>query len=389
MFRILYARVQYCIFTSVQKGMKRMEFTYFTPAKVIFGKDCIRKNPSAMAGLGKKALIVSGHHAAKATGALDDCIAALSANGQQYEVYDKVTPNPTVDVIYEGAGMIESEGCDFVLCIGGGSPMDAGKAMALIAAQKIPAEELFAGHYTMNVLPIVAVPTTAGTGSEVTKASIITNDAAKTKSSITFEGIFPKVAYCDSRYLGQLNHKTQVNTVVDALSHALEGFLAKKASPVSDVLAGTAIRLITPCLKDLKEGTVTSEENDQLLLASTLAGMVIANTGTTAGHGLGYSLTYFRHIDHGRANGLVLPALFRFYEKKGVSKLYDALAFMGMKEVREFTDCIDGLMGDRETFTDDELKQYTEIAAKSGNVKNGIIPVNKEEILSIYRDAFS
>ena len=363
-----------------------MEFFYHTPTKIYFGEGCIRHNASAISGLGKKPLIVTGHHSAKASGALDDILDALGQNGQGYAVYDSVEPNPTVDMVYDGVRKLKEEACDCVIAIGGGSPMDTGKAIALAASQDIPREKLFSSKYSLEVMPIVAVPTTAGTGSEVTKGSIITNDEAKTKSAITFEGIYPAVAYCDGRYLSGLSHRTMVNTVVDALSHAIEGYLGSKADPITDVLAEKSIRTIITCMDDLESDSLDDTELQALLLASTLAGLVIANTGTSAVHAMGYELTYFRHIDHGRANGLLLAALFRFYQRKGVSRLSDVIGFMGMKDIDEFASLMDRLLGEKEQFTDDELQMYASIAIKAGNIANSIVPPDEAELLEMYRE---
>lgn len=115
-----------------------MNIQFFMPTKVMMGKDCIAANAGELAALGKKALIVTGRASAKANGSLADVIAALSANGQEFEIYDKVMSNPTIDCVYDGANAARKAGADFIVAIGGGSPMDAAKGIALLARQDIP-----------------------------------------------------------------------------------------------------------------------------------------------------------------------------------------------------------------------------------------------------------
>ncbi len=365
-----------------------MNFSFYMPARVYFGENCIRENREALKGLGQKALVVTGRHAAKAVGALDDVAAALEANGQAYVLFDQVTPNPTMDLVYRGAEIARQEACDFVICIGGGSPMDSGKAIALLAGEDLPPERLFTGPYTGQVLPIAAVPTTAGTGSEVTKASIITNDAAKTKSSINYEGIFAAVSFCDGRYTQSLKHATTMDTVVDALSHAVEGFLNVHASPLTDLLAGESIRRICAALPAAAADTLTLKDRENLLYASTLAGMVIANTGTTAVHAMGYELTYFKETPHGRANGYLLPALFRFYEEKQEKKLKQCLSYLGMETTEEFQVQMEQLLGRPEyRLTAEEIRTYAEIAIQAGNIKNCSTTPNKGDLVRMYTRA--
>jgi len=206
-----------------------VSYGYYLPTRIIAGKDCIIQNRDLFRSLGKKALIVTGAHSAKRNGSLSDVITALEATGVSYFVFDKVMSNPTIACVYEGAEVARVNQCDMIIAIGGGSPMDAGKAIALLAAQEIAEENLFAGNYTDQVLPMAFVPTTAGTGSEVTQYAILTNDQAQTKTSIASDLLFPNVAFLDAKYTENLPTETTINTAIDALSHAVEGMLSVKA----------------------------------------------------------------------------------------------------------------------------------------------------------------
>ncbi len=361
-----------------------MNISFKMPAKVLMGRGIVRKSAGELKGLGKKALIVTGAHSAKANGSQDDVIAALTQNGQGYAVYDKVMSNPTIASVYDGAALARKEGCDFVVAIGGGSPMDAAKAIALLSCQDIPESELFSGRYSADVLPMVHIPTTAGTGSEVTPYAVLTNDAAQTKASLASPMLFPQVALLDAGYTQGLPLHVTINTAVDALSHAVEGMLTVRACAMTDLLAAESIKNISYCFDAMKQNALTYEFREKLLYASMLGGMVIANTGTTIVHPMGYPLTYFKHTDHGRANGLLLPAFFEYLLKNGVEKLTQILSLMGFMSVDAFRNTMNELLGEKEKLTKQEIADYSKIAVKAKNIGNTIVPPTEQDIASMY-----
>jgi len=365
-----------------------MNIAYKMPTKVIMGEDCVRTNASLIAGMGSKALIVTGAHSAKANGSQDDAITALTQNGQGYAVYDKVTSNPTIACAYDGAAFAKAQGCDFVIAIGGGSPMDAAKAIALLTRQDVPEPSLFSGQYNPDVLPMVHIPTTAGTGSEVTPYAILTNHSAQTKMSLASPLLFPNIALLDARYMSTLSLKVTVNTAIDALSHAVEGMLTVRANVMTDIMAAEAIKNIAFCIGALKQNALTPDIREKLLYASMLGGMVIANTGTTVVHAMGYPLTYFKDIDHGRANGLLMAAFFGFLQKRVPEKVSEILSLMGFISVEAFKSTMNELIGEKESFADQEFAQFSEIVIKAKNVDNTIIPPSKNDIIGMYKASF-
>lgn len=371
-----------------------IQFKYFMPTKLVMGKDCITKNSELFKSLGKKAMLVTGAQSAKKNGSEKDVIVALESVGISYLVYDQVVSNPTISCVYEGARLARENQVDFIIAIGGGSPMDAGKAIALLAVQDIPKENLFSGPVTDKILPLALVPTTAGTGSEVTQYSILTNDRAMTKTSIASDLLFPDIAFLDAKYTENLPVITTINTAIDALSHAVESMLSVRSSLFSDSLAMESIRLIMNCLPELKtaleaesEVRISRHTREQLLLASCIAGMVIAQTGTTIVHSMGYSLTYFKDIDHGRANGLLLSEYLRFVEKVEPDLADRILKAMNLADVRTFEKLINNLLGGKEEFTREELNNYSKIAIKAKNIGNCIVQPTEEDICEMFKQA--
>ncbi len=362
-----------------------MNVNFYMPTKVIMGLGCVINQKESMRGLGKKAMLVTGKNSAKANGSQEDVIQVLTGMGIDYVVYDQVMSNPTIDCVYEGAALAKKEQVEFIISIGGGSPMDAGKAIALLAAQEVTRENLFSGQYEQKVLPMVHIPTTAGTGSEVTPYAILTNDQAQSKTSMASSVLFPTIAYCDPTYMKSLSKTVTINTAIDALSHAVEGMLSKRATILTDALAKESIGYLMQNVEALKAGSLSPEQRGDLLYASTLAGMVIAHTGTTAVHSMGYSLTYFRDIDHGRANGLLLANFMRFVEKSNDTLIQRILSSMSLTSVDQFAKELEELLGEKESLSDEEIESFASIAFNAKNIINCAVIPSKEDLIDIYK----
>ena len=363
-----------------------MNFEYYMPTKVVMGRDCVKKQAGLLAPLGRHALIVTGR-SAEENGALDDVLFALGANGQQATVFCRVTPNPGIPCIREGIALLKSAGADFVVAIGGGSPMDAAKAIALLSVQERTDEHIFDGGYAPEALPMAHIPTTAGTGSEVTPYSVLTNDVRQTKTSLSSPALFPRVAFLDGKYMARLSPEISLNTALDALSHAMESMLSRSATPLSDTLSEEAIGLIVPLLGKAQNGSMTLEERDTMLYASTLAGMAIAQSGTTAVHGMGYALTYFHNIPHGRANALLLGETLRLCEEKKVRALPRILAACRMT-LDGVTFLLDSLVGKREEIGKEELEAFAVQAAQNKNIQKSVYEPTPDEVRRIYLRSF-
>jgi alcohol dehydrogenase class IV len=370
-------------------------YKYYMPTRVIMGKGCIIQNNEVFKTLGKKALIVTGAQSAKRNGSEKDVKTALEAAGIRYLVFDKVMSNPTISCVYEGVKIARENGVDFIIAIGGGSPMDAGKAIALLTAQNIPEENLFSGPYENKVLPMALVPTTAGTGSEVTQYSILTNDKGQTKTSIASDLLFPTVAFLDAKYTKDLPVETTINTAIDALSHAVESMLSVRASTISNTLASESIRMIMDCVPDMLQALESGpevrfnpEKREKLLQASYMAGMVIAQTGTTVVHSMGYSLTYFKDIDHGRATGLLLGEYLRLVEKVQPDLIGRILRAMNLSGVDSFQNLMNSLLRKIEDLSFEEICTYSKIAIQARNIPNCVVMPKEEDIREMFERSF-
>ena len=367
---------------------------YLMPTKMITGRDCILENSSLFKGYGNKAMIVTGRNSAKVNGSQADVTAALDKEGIEWFLYDKVMSNPTVACAYDGAKASREGGAAFIIAIGGGSPIDGAKAMALLAVDPVDESELFNNARHTKALPLIAVPTTAGTGSEVTQYSMLMNDVLETKSALATPVLFPQITFLDAKYMTDLPLTVTINTAIDALSHSVEGMLAMRANTVSDALAKESISLVMDVLPTLKKlqkegGELSHEDRDKLLLGSSLGGMVIAQTGTTAVHAMGYSLTYFRDIDHGRANGLLLGHFMELVEKSAPDLIAKVLKAMDLESVAAYTQLMDDLLLDKEEMTSDEIDKFSHKAIVTPNIKNCIVTPTREELAQVFTLAFA
>ena len=360
-----------------------MQFKFHMPVKAYFGEGCISKNGGEFAKYGRKAIIVTGGRSAKLSGALADLCAALELQGIEYTIYDKVRNNPTLDNVREGGATARQYGAGFVVGIGGGSPLDAAKAVAVLAVNDIEPEQLFTNDFANRPLPIIAIPTTAGTGSEVTPYSILTRTDKQTKISFGTPDTFPAIAYLDPRYTESQPLEVTVNTAVDALSHSIEGYLGKRRTEATDILAREGIRLFGSCLGSLRSGNINLETREELLYASMLGGMVIAHTGTTIIHGIGYNYTYFNGIPHGKANGYLIAEYLRFNYEHARDRIDDILRLMDLKSLEELDKVLTELIGEAPTLTDEEIKRYAAITMTQRSTATNIRPVEARDIEQI------
>ena len=372
------------------------------------GENCINEQRNLFSALGKKAFIVTGKNSARINGAYDDVVKALEANNQKHVLYDRVTANPAEVCVCEAGKLARETQCDFVVGIGGGSPMDAAKAAAVLALNDISKEELFTLGFK-SALPNIAVPTTAGTGSETTQYSVLvdtTEADGKTpkpkgpaKRSISSALMFPQIAFLDAKYMKYLNRDLTVHTAIDALTHAIEGMLTLRANYISDVLAAESMTMLLDCMNDLlafpeDPSSFSMEKREKLLLASCIAGMEIAQSGTAAPHSMGYHFTLNWGTDHGRANGLLLKSfLLLCQEKEKVLQKNDPSfrpripklrAALGM-DLEKLFDIVEELLGKREKASEDEITGWCAFPMK--NAANTYTLPDKEEIERMFRES--
>ncbi|MBR1829809.1 MAG: iron-containing alcohol dehydrogenase [Atopobiaceae bacterium] len=283
---------------------------YFMPTRLYAGSDCVALHASELCALGSACELVTSKHAAKASGALDDVAKAFAEAGIDYVVWDGVTENPPVSACAEAGRFASEHDAQFICGIGGGSALDAAKAVAVFAANpSLDEAGFYAKAWEKAPLPIVLVGTTAGTGSEVTKVSVLTDVAAR-KHSIHDDRLYAAVAFGDSRYTHTCAPAVTLSCGVDVLAHAAESYFSRKADEISRAFAVRAIRLAMEPLAAAALGKeLGAEMRRQLYEASILGGLAINTTGTCFPHNVGYYLTENYGVAHGFACATFLPAM--------------------------------------------------------------------------------
>ena len=300
-------------------------------------KIIIKNHQKELVVFGDTCLIVTGKRGSKINGSLDDVTKVLKDNKIIYYIFDEVEENPSLQTINKAYLQYKDKDIKFVIGIGGGSPMDAGKAVAVMLHYHFDdVYKLLEKDVIHKNLPFIAIPTTCGTGSEVTGASVITNDRRKTKQSIGYR-VYPEIALIDSKYLYSLPEQVLINSSVDALGHLIESYISSKATDFSNMIALEGLR-VWGLNKDnlLNPKNLTKKDYDNLMLASVYGGMAIAHCGTTLPHGLSYTLTYNLGIPHGNAVGYFTYGYLKYADQKDVKTVLDLIGFKNLKELRDY-----------------------------------------------------
>ena len=340
-----------------------MDFNLSIPVKVISSKGAVKNNALLLSDFGKRCLIVTGGKSAVLSGALEDMKTALEISGVGYEVFDKITPNPYIEDCHAAGVLARETGAEFIVGIGGGSALDAAKAVAVYAANEsfLPFDIYEKGERNI-ALPIILVGTTAGTGSEVGSVAVLSNKKDERKKSICAPDCAPKLTFADSTYTHSVPYSVTVSTALDALSHAIEGYYSPKCTDIPTMFAEKAIPLIWEGLKFLEKEKKNPDEKmrERLYYGSLYAGITLSYCGTAFPHPLGYILTENFKVPHGTACAAFMPELFL----RGVRFEHDkSRKLMNLMKTNsaEFFDVIRNLcdLGDI-SFTEEELSAWCE-----------------------------
>ncbi|MEY8391872.1 iron-containing alcohol dehydrogenase [Lachnospiraceae bacterium] len=363
----------------------------YMPTNIYSERNCVRNHKRELASLGKKALLVTGKHSSRRNGSLEDVETALQEEKVPFVLFDGIEENPSVETVMRAAELGREEQVDFVVGIGGGSPMDAAKAIALMIANPQEDERILFAPKELQALPTAAVPTTAGTGSEVTPYAILTLHSHKTKQSISHK-IYPRLALIDSRYLKTADQETLINTAVDALSHVLESYLNTNANSYNRMYSEKGLSLFAELREELmmcrrQNGNPAAVLSDQaferLMQFAVTAGMAITHTGTSIPHGLSYPLTYEMQVPHGKAAGIFLPGFLASYQRK--EEVLSVLKRMGFASLEAFTAYLDELLGKVEIPEGLWIEDVKAVLSNQAKLKNYPFEIGREALYAFRR----
>ncbi|NCB62017.1 MAG: iron-containing alcohol dehydrogenase [Clostridia bacterium] len=376
-----------------------MEFSYFMPVRLVFGTGVTEQLGAKAKEYGKHALIVTGRNSTKKTGLLDRVIALLKKEGIESTVFDQVEPNPLTTTVMAGAALARQSGCDLVVGLGGGSMMDAAKAVAFCAVNDGDINEYISCQKSgTGCLPILLVPTTCGTGSEANPFAVLTNPETMDKKSLWGDLLYPKVSFVDPELMKTMPPDVLAAVGFDALSHNMEGYLATRAQPITDCLALHGISLSVKSLSKVYAGTGTQEDWENITLASLLGGIVLNTAGVGGGHGMEHPVSGRFNVVHGKGLAALTPPIFRHsYSSK--PERYAAISrLLGGKDesdcaegVERFLDAIHLRCKLRDIGVEESgIEWMTDncINVFAGSMRNHTKAFTREEVNEIYHEAF-
>lgn len=361
-----------------QKEIKDMML--FMPTIVFSEDDCVKNHGSELSLMGKKAMIVTGKKSSRINGSLDDVENALKERNIPYIIFDEIEENPSVETVMRAREKGIEEKVDFVIGIGGGSPLDASKAIALMIANPDKDENILYDSTPLPYIPVACIPTTCGTGSEVTPYSILTLHKQRTKKSISHK-IYPTVAFIDGRYLKTASRNYLVSTAVDALAHLVESYLNTNSNELNKIYSREGLIMWGSLKEKLLTNKITEEDYNKLMHASMIAGMAITHTGTSLPHGLSYMITYELGIPHGKAVGMFLGGYVSVYKDKTQSE--EVLSLLGFESCEAFKNYLGEILGDVELPEGMMEKNADLILSNKAKLKNYPFNITREEILSM------
>lgn len=308
-----------------------INFDYYMPVKLLFGAKKVLNVGEIAKQYGKKALIVTGKNSTKRTGLLDKVKTYLQKEGVTSVVFDKVPSNPLTTTAEEGTRVAKEEKCDLVISLGGGSSIDTGKAIAFLVKNDGNISEYIFGKQGEEALPIIAITTTAGTGSEANKFAVLTNPENNDKKSLKTPLIYPKVAIIDPELMTTLPRRIAASTAIDALCHAMEAYVANRSTPMSEIMALKAIKLISENIERVYEDSNDVEAFGAIALANTLGGMVIDASGVALAHGLEHPISGLLNVAHGEGLAAVIVNWAKFSYKSSMKKFSNIAKALGEK----------------------------------------------------------
>jgi len=384
------------------------DFNYFQPTEIRFGCGRLSEVGAAVSRWGKRCLLVSVPEFPEFSSVFKRIKDFLKVSGVDVAHFDGVIPNPTTAVITAGARLAKEHRADVVLGLGGGSSMDAAKAIAVEATHPGTAwDYLFFREKqpTAATLPVVTVTTTSGTGSQVTQVAVVTNPAEKNKSALYNSFLYPKTSIVDPELVRTAPPSVTASTGFDVFAHAFESYINPAGTPYTDLMALEAIRLATRYLPKAVADGNNLEARTWMAWADTLAGLCIANSGVTLPHGIGMAMSgLYPQVAHGRALAAVYPAMMRYTfsaaepEFAAVARILDPslVALSDSEAARRSGEAVDRFLKDISLWTrledlgipEAEVRRLAEASLILPDYKNHPKVADVEEVFDLLNKSF-
>lgn len=379
---------------------------FVIPNHTVVGTNVLGEAAPLLKKMGNKAFIVTGRHVA-VSDMMKQLTALLDENGIGCVIFDGITGEPTDTMIEKGVEMLKSSGCDFIIGIGGGSPLDSAKAIAAMTVNEGSIADYNGKEITGEILPLAAIPTTAGTGSEATKFTVITDSEKGIKMLLKGDVLVPKLAIVDSSFTVGAPKSVTSATGLDALTHAVEAYTSRKAFSMTDTLAVSAVKRIMKYLPIAYIEPDNSLAREQMSIAALEAGICINNSSVTIVHGMSRPIGALFHVPHGMSNAMLLKECLSF----AVSGAYEKFANLGRETgvasdsdsdetaAEKFIDSIQNICDvceiptleqygiDRDEYYSKISKMATDAVA-SGSPANTVKEVTVDDCIEIYKKLY-
>lgn len=379
---------------------------FVIPNHTVVGTNVLGEAAPLLKKMGNKAFIVTGRHVA-VSDMMKQLTALLDENGIGCVIFDGITGEPTDTMIENGVEMLKSSGCDFIIGIGGGSPLDSAKAIAAMAVNEGSIADYNGKEITGEILPLAAIPTTAGTGSEATKFTVITDSEKGIKMLLKGDVLVPKLAIVDSSFTVGAPKSVTSATGLDALTHAVEAYTSRKAFSMIDTLAVSAVKRIMKYLPIAYKEPDNSLAREQMSIAALEAGICINNSSVTIVHGMSRPIGALFHVPHGMSNAMLLKECLSF----AVSGAYEKFANLGRETgvasdsdsdetaAEKFIDSLQNICDvceiptleqygiDRDEYYSKISKMATDAVA-SGSPANTVKEVTVDDCIEIYKKLY-
>lgn len=379
---------------------------FVIPNHTVVGTNVLGEAAPLLKKMGNKAFIVTGKHVA-VSDMMKQLTALLDENGIDCVIFDGITGEPTDTMIENGVEMLKSSGCDFIIGIGGGSPLDSAKAIAAMAVNEGSIADYNGKEITGEILPLAAIPTTAGTGSEATKFTVITDSEKGIKMLLKGDVLVPKLAIVDSSFTVGAPKSVTSATGLDALTHAVETYTSRKAFSMTDTLAVSAVKRIMKYLPIAYKEPDNSLAREQMSIAALEAGICINNSSVTIVHGMSRPIGALFHVPHGMSNAMLLKECLSF----AVSGAYEKFANLGRETgvasdsdsdetaAEKFIDSLQSICDvceiptleqygiDRDEYYSKISKMATDAVA-SGSPANTVKEVTVDDCIEIYKKLY-
>ena len=380
-------------------------FSFTIPQNIKFGAGTLDLLPDLAKELGKsKGYIISGPHLNK-IGMVAKCRKALKSAGMESECFTETEGNPSTDTVVKATEGFKKSKADFIVAFGGGSPLDVAKAVAVLATYGGNIVDYEgAGKVMGPVVPMIAIPTTAGTGSEVTAFSVITDHSRNYKLTVVSNYLLPAYVILDPDLIATVPANTAAACGIDAMVHALEAYISKAASPFSDIFAREALRLIGGSIRDYVADRSNPAACESMMVGSLFAGIAFSHARLGNVHAMSHPVSAYFDVPHGVANAILLPTVVDFNKDAADPEKYRYIYGCRSKDMGadiNFTPdmlateirMLNYELGILPTLSDigvtsDKFEQMADDAMKSGNIQCNPQFTMKNDILKLYEQAF-